>query len=153
MKALCKKQSVLNVLLSFFMFLMLVLQFLPFWHTEDASCSIQCMVWFPDDQPQIEKHITEITGMPFNIDSVVWLTLGTFLCCILGIVYCLSKKHAVFPSVFPAIGGIMAIWNYVSRPALQLGALWPVHLLTSILLFLFGTYSLINGFIAVRQEH
>lgn len=152
MTTLKKQLPLLNTILAVLCLLMLILQFLPFWNDGETVCSMQEMLWFPNDQNGIPGYISEQTGVSFNIDSVVWLTLVTFITSIFGAIFSLTKNASGWPAVFPAVGGFCAVWNYLSRAALQLGNIWGLHLAVGICQCLLGVSVLLLSYLNARKE-
>ena len=107
------------------MLVILVFQFLPFWHysTEEESfaTSIQTYIWFPGEC------------------RILVLVSGA-----VGIVLCLIKAKSAIVSLLPAICGISGIWGFLSTPAFQLGSNWVVSLVLCIAVLLVSLVSLLT---------
>ena len=151
MKTIIQNKKLFSIILAVLMAGTIVMQFLPFWNNGETTCSIQRMLWFPDDQPEIQSYIESMSGSPFNIDSVVWLTLGTMICSVLGFCFSLFKPNTLLPSIFSTCSGFFGVWNYLSRPVLRLGSLWGIHLAVSILMLILGTFCLISQLILSHE--
>lgn len=147
-----RRLPLLNLLIAILCIVTVLCQFLPFWENEGATCSLQRMIWFPNDQGSMPNYISDTTGEKFEIDSVVWLTLLTFICSVLGAIFALVKREAFFPSVFSLIGGAGAVINYLTRPALQIGNLWGIHLAAGILMLALGVYGTVLLISHIREE-
>lgn len=135
MKNLTKICNLTCVLL---MVLLLVLQFVPFWHYGEASgesTSISSLIWFPGDNGSCEKYL-KANDPDFAIDQLLGTAIGILVLSAAGIVLCAMKSDRAWTALFPAGCGLIGTVGYLRHPALQLGSAWQLHLMLSIALLL-----------------
>jgi len=119
------------------MAVLLVLQFIPFWHFSDgeaqAAVSISSYVWFPADYGNVDDYLGEAIE-DYSINDMLMTPILLLVLCAVGVVLCLLKAGNPLVLVVPLVAGLAGTIGYLTAPALQMGGNWIVHLLLSILL-------------------
>ena len=115
------------------MLVILVFQFLPFWHYstegESFATSIQTYIWFPGECRDLDDYLAEQTGNEdIEAGQILGMPILVLVSGAVGIVLCLIKAKSAIVSLLPAICGISGIWGFLSTPAFQLGSNWVVSL-------------------------
>lgn len=140
--------AVCNVVCAVLMLLLVVLQFLPFWHytanDAEAAASIQAYIWFPDDHKALESYLAEqIDG--YSINSIVLMPILHLLLGVTGLVLCLKMCSHPLVALFPTTVGGVGLWGFLSQAALRMGSMWWLQLLICLMLTGMGVYALIVG--------
>jgi len=128
-----KHTKTCNLLCTILAFLLLVLNFLPFWSYDGMQTSIQGFVWFPNNhEPLTAWFAGQIPDYEINgvVGTPILILLGT----IASVVVTIWKKESPLAAVVPAVCGILSILGYLTNPILRLGNTWVLHLIVSILL-------------------
>lgn len=134
---------IFNYVCAVLMLLLLITQFLPFWH---CSCSKACKgdnmlsvsdyVWFPSDHKNgLTKDIQNVIE-DFVVADVVLTPVLILVASVLGIVFCALKADKPLTGIFPFIAGLSGTIGYLTNPVLQMGQNWVIHLIASILVLL-----------------
>jgi len=139
------KWATCNWICALLMIVLLVMQFVPFWHFGEAgeSCSISSYVWFPSDYKDLESWLdTQAEGHDLN--SFVGMPILVLVLSAVGAALCLIKPDKGMTTLLPALCGAAGTWAYLTTPALKLGAGWAWHLRICIALLALGIYSLMQ---------
>lgn len=119
-----------NRLSALLMALLLILQFVPYWHYGEGdalSASINGFVWFPHHHDALTEELTA-QHKGYSINPIAWTTVGLFVLCAAGAVLCLYKSHASPCAMLPLLAGLLGLGGYLSTPALRAGSLYYVQL-------------------------
>ena len=132
-----------NVICAVLMAILLVLQFVPFWHYGEAgeNCSIGGYVWFPSDHKELESWITS-QAEDHDLNRFVGMPSLVLVLSIVGSIFCLVKADQNWVGLFTLACGAAGAVAYLTIPALQLGTGWAWHLLLCIVLAMLGVYEL-----------
>lgn len=134
------KVKLCNRISALLMALMLILQFLPYWHygEEDAlSASINGFVWFPHHHAGLTEQLTA-QNADYSINPVAYTTVGLFVLSVLGAVFCLRESDSALCAIFPVTAGLLGLTSYLSTPAFQAGAWRWVHVTLFVLMVVTG---------------
>lgn len=134
------KVKLCNRLSALLMALLLILQFVPYWHYGEGdalSASINGFVWFPDDHQGLTQQLTA-QHADYSINPIAWTTVGLFLLCAVGTVLCLYKSHASSCAILPVMAGLLGLFGYLSTPAFQSGAWYWVQMALFVLMTILG---------------
>lgn len=145
MKTLKNKTVLMNLLCALLMFVLLVMQFVPYWHyaDENGSCSISGYVWFPTDHDELETWLSDqIAG--YDLNGFVGAALLVFITGVLGMAFSLLKMHSGWPAVLTVACGASATLAYLCNDALRLGSGWLLHLLVCAAILAVGVGALLN---------
>ena len=63
--------KVTNFVVAALVLVVSAMMFLPFWHYNDASSSINGYVWMPSDQTGLEAYLSDELGYKVDINQVV----------------------------------------------------------------------------------
>ena len=125
------------------MLLLLITQFLPFWHCTcakackgDDMLSISGYVWFPSDHK--DGLTKDIKGAikDFKVADVVLTPVLILVASVLGIFFCVIKADKPWTGIFPFIAGLSGTIGYLIDPVLKMGQNWQLHLIASVLVLL-----------------
>ena len=147
-----KYASLFNYISVALMVILLVTQFLPFWTADkcekcpDGTTSISEYVWFPDDHKDITTMMKgrDLYGKDFVVGDIVLTTVIIVAATILSLYFCLRYAYKPMMGIFPFLGGLGAVFGYLTQPGLQIGNLWFVHLAV-------GALAMICGGTAISQ--
>ena len=121
------------------MAILLVLQFMPFWHfadgEEQAAVSISSYIWFPADNGGVDDYLSAAIE-DFSINQMLVTPILLLVLCAVGVVFCLMRAGSLPVLLLPLAAGLTGVIGYLTTPALQLGGNWLLHLLISALLLL-----------------
>lgn len=123
-----------NIICVVLMLAMLVCQFLPFWAIGENQVSIQEHTWFPWVNEDLTDLFLDTFGRDFMLKDIVLVPFVMLFGCVLGAIFCLLKQKVAGIATIPFFVGLIGIWGYLSKPALQMGMLWQLHLVLAILL-------------------
>ena len=141
-----KYASLFNYISVALMVILLVTQFLPFWTADkcekcpDGTTSISEYVWFPDDHKDITTMMKgrDLYGKDFVVGDIVLTTVIIVAATILSLYFCLRYAYKPMMGIFPFLGGLGAVFGYLTQPGLQIGNLWFVHLAVAALAMICG---------------
>lgn len=114
--------------------LSLALQFVPFWHHEAGSASINAYVWLPSHNAETTALLKAALGEDFTVGQMVAWPAAQLVCGLVGLVLCLFCQESAFAPVMALVTGVVGSIGYLATPALQLGACWGLHLAVGVLL-------------------
>ncbi len=123
-----------NIICVVLMLALLVCQFLPFWVVGENQVSIQEHTWFPWLNEDLTDLFVDTFGRDFMLKDIVLVPFVVLFGCVLGAIFCLLKFKSAGIAWIPFFVGLVGIIGYLTVPALQMGALWPVHLVVCILI-------------------
>lgn len=131
------------------MLVILIFQFMPFWHyTDDEETfdtSIQSYVWFPGEYRELDDYLEEATANEdYEVGQIIGMPILVLVSGAVGIVLCIIKAKSALVSLLPAICGISGIWGFLAVPAFQLGSNWVVSLVLCIAVLLVSLVSLLS---------
>lgn len=135
-----RKVKLYNRLSALLLALLLILQFVPYWHYGEGdtlSASINGFVWFPDDHQALTQQLTA-QHTDYSINPIAWTTVGLFLLCAVGTALCLCKSHASPCGILPVMAGLLGLVGYLSTPAFQSGAWYWVQIALFVLMTIIG---------------
>lgn len=115
---------------------LVVCQFMPFWIAEEESASIQAYVWFPQENKDVGNMLTKAVDV--NLNDLVLMPIIVLVSGVVGAIFCAAMQKKVWAAICPLACGIAGIYGYLTQPAFQLGSMWIVHLLLSIVILLLG---------------
>ncbi len=140
MSAYETKGKTCNRVAALLMALLLILQFVPYWHYgegEALSASINSYVWFPHHHQELTAQFAaQETG--YIINPVAYPTVGVFVLCVLGTFLCLWKSSSSLVAVLPVMAGALGLFGYLSAPAFQAGGWYWLHVLLFVLMIVMG---------------
>ena len=120
--------KVTNFVVAALVLVVSAMMFLPFWHYNDASSSINGYVWMPSDQTGLEVYLSDALGYKVDINQVVRTQAFMFTLGYVGLVLCLIKADKAWSMIATIPFGVLGIIGYLSCEALQLGSAWWVLL-------------------------
>lgn len=150
-----KKKNTLNVLCNVIsavlMLALLLCQLLPFWDFGSQQLSIQQYIGFPEKHQEVTSYFRSQISPDFMVKDIVLMPVITLLVGLIGAFFCVwkCKKNWVF--LFPMICGISGVIGYLGVPAFQLGAMWQLHLVISILMLVCAIVPMIQCFVKVKD--
>lgn len=108
---------------------LLILQFSPFWQTEEGAVAIQGYVWFPTSHAGLQSVLREATGNDaFSVNDILTMPILVLLTGTAGIVIGLWKRQKPLALLLPTFCGLVGIWGYLVNPVMRLGMNWGLHL-------------------------
>lgn len=129
-------------------FLLIVMQFLPFWtyagESGNITASISSYIWLPYNHEALTASFTESIAN-YDIINIVTRSVLILVLGIVSILFCLMKSNSRYTSILPTLCGIIGVWAYLSNTALRMGSGWILHLVLSVLLLLVGAVTLLKG--------
>lgn len=120
--------KVTNYVVAALVLVVSAMMFLPFWHYNDASSSINGYVWMPSDQMGLEAYLSDELGYKVDINQVVRTQAFMFPLGYVVLVLCLIKADKAWSMIATIPFGVLGIIGYLSCEALQLGSAWWVLL-------------------------
>jgi len=130
-----------------------ILQFQPFWSVDGQGVSIAGYIGQPTSHPEMKDYMTAALGTDYTIHDIYAAPLIQQILSVLGIVLliilCISRQHLWLSSIISGVCGILGSWYFLTQPAFQLGASWPVHLTINLATLV---VSLIALLLAFRRE-
>ena len=124
-------------------FLIVILQFTPFWQFDGGSVSIASYIWFPTDHSEVTDYLTGVLGNDYSINQIVVMHVLQLVLGVGGAVLCLMKSSSPLVVLVPAVTGAVGIWGFLSKPAYRLGGNWVFQLIIGIVLTVFAIVSLV----------
>ena len=142
------KIRTLNLVSAIIMVILLVMQFMPYWHLGDEAkdVSIQGFTWFPTDHKDLESKIAEKTrDVDFVVTHIIAMPILELLLCAAGAVCCCFMSKNPLMLLFPSAAGLFGLWGYLTQPAFRLGGTWLVHVAICVALLILGAGGLFLG--------
>lgn len=140
-----------NVICAVLMLALLLFQALPFWDIGTQQISIQQYIGFPADYPELTSYFQAQLNPDFMVNDVVLMPIIVLVIGLLGAVFCIWKCKKCWVFLFPMICGIAGMWGYLTNPAFQMGAMWQLHLVLSILMTLLSIVPLCYCVVQIKQ--
>lgn len=140
MSAYETKGKTCNRVAALLMALLLILQFVPYWHYgegEALSASVNGYVWFPYHHQELTAQLAA-QGTGHYINDVAYPMVGVFVLCVLGTLFCLWKSGSALSAVLPVMAGALGLFGYLSAPAFQAGGWYWQHVLLFVLMIVMG---------------
>lgn len=111
---------------------LLVMQFLPFWTTENETVSINDYLWMPNEHKTVTKLFKEeLDDKKFDpIKIVLWPVL-TLILGAAGIILCILKRGELLPCILTVLCGTTGVLTYFTNSVYQMGANWMLHVVVA----------------------
>lgn len=120
---------IFNVVCAVLMLALLICQLVPFWSLEGREVSIGGYVWFVSDHGDLTAYFQEWLGNgDFDAGSIAGIDTIIIVACVIGLIFCLKNNEDIWPVIFPAVCGILGLYQYITFPVFQLGNNWGFHL-------------------------
>lgn len=145
------RTSILNYVCSGFTFILLVLQFLPFWQYGKKAASINGYVWWNPQNEELTDWFTSKLGSELDIYVVVIPAVLILLFCCFGIAFCILKSRKWLPALLPAAAGLTTIIACTIIPAFKLGSTCAIQLVLGIVIFVLAIATIVNGLIKEKE--
>ena len=140
-----KNTQILNYVSVVLMTLYVILHLIPFWNYGGMSTSIQSYVWFPGKKAELTAYLTTQLGEDYSINNIIWPPILSFVATVIGVLVCFLKSDKRLAALIPLICGLIGAWGYLTKPALQLGGNWVLHLAVCIGLVLVAVLTLLSA--------
>ena len=129
---------IINIVCAVLMLALIVLQFLPFWTTnEGVSASVQSVTWLPKsaNEQAVQKYFQATLGKDVysmlpttpSINQLVVPALGVLAFGLLGLYFCLTKSSKPIHGIWALLCGLSCVIGYLVVPVYQLGSGWIIH--------------------------
>lgn len=128
--------QICSVVCAVLLLALVVCQFMPFWTAEEESVSIQKCVWLPQECKDITKMLDKTVEVEIN--DIVLMPVVVLVSGVVGAFFCAVQPKKIWAAICPLACGIVGSYGYLTMPAFQLGSMWILHLLLSILILLLG---------------
>ncbi len=143
-KTATRYATICNGICVFLSLLLLILQFSPFWQTEEGAVSIQGYVWFPTNHTALQGVLREATGNgDFSVNDILAMPILVLLTGVAGMGICLWQRQKPLALLLPTFCGLAGVWGYLTNPVMRLGANWGLHLTVCIALAVVGAVGLL----------
>lgn len=136
-----KKMTRVNIgcfVCAFLLLIMLILQFVPFWHYEGGAASISTYLWFSTKNVAVTSMLKAALGKTFEVGQIVIGCIAVLASTLAGLVTCIFGQKSIGAPMTAILAGVVGIAAYLLVPALQQGAFWYVHLAVSVLITAMG---------------
>ena len=135
---------------------------------ENRSVSINDYVWMPFNHEAcdvdgisdpangkvgmsgLENFLNSKLDEPVEIEKVLRMPIAYLIIAILGLLIAISSPKKLGVPVFAIIGGVVALFGYLTDPVFALGSAWIAHVVVSALLIVAGLGTII--FRIVKKE-
>ena len=124
-----KKIKTVNLIAAILVLTVSVMMFLPFWHWDGQSASINGYVWMPSEHTTLEKYLSDTLGYKTNVNEIVRMPALMFLLGWVGVALCLIKMDSAWQMLCTIPFGIFGIIGFFSCDALRLGSAWQLMLI------------------------
>lgn len=122
------RMKTINLIVAALVLVVSVMMFLPFWHYDDVSSSINGYVWMPSDQNGLENYLSQELGYKVDINQVVKTQALMFVLGYVGLALCLVKMDKPWSMFATLPFGVLGIVGYLTCEALRLGSTWWILL-------------------------
>ncbi|MBE5818891.1 MAG: hypothetical protein E7312_07540 [Clostridiales bacterium] len=129
-----EKNALLRTLCIVLLAVLLILQFLPYWHIDDESASIHTLVWLPNNYQGILTNFKTLAGPSFKMDSWVWIPIILLLTEVLGIFFLISRPESFYGYVLAVACGVVGSIAYIADIVLHSGSIWYIHFAICVLI-------------------
>lgn len=135
---------VINIACAVLMLALLICQFVPFWSLGDQQASIGGYIWFPEHHGDLTAHFQKtLNDRAFDAGDIVGTNIMIIVASVIGVIFCLKNAEDAWPAIFPAVCGIAGLYGCIAKPVFRLGAMWPLHLVLSIVMLALAVVSLL----------
>ena len=134
----------LNYICAGITFILLVLQFTPFWKFNGNLASINGYVWLYPKNKELAEWFVSNLGRDFNIYSVVIPSVLILFFGFFGLFLCIKKSHSGLSPLLPAGASLIVIYSHVLIPVFRLGFTWNIQLVLSILILIVALLMIVN---------
>ena len=129
----------IGIAVSVLMFILVILQFVPFWRYQGESLSIAGYIWRPYEHSEFTSLFKSYFGKGFKISLMFAMPMvATLVANTVGTVLCAIKYSSKAVYLLPVVSAVAGIYGYLAAPAFQLGSSWIIHLVLYILVMAAG---------------
>lgn len=144
-QAASRHATICNCICVILSLLLLILQFSPFWQTEEGAVSIQGYIWFPSSHTELQGVLREATGNgDFSVNDILTMPILVLLTGVAGMVIGLWKRQKPLALLLPTFCGLVGVWGYLVTPVMRLGANWGLHLAVCVAMAVVGAVGLLT---------
>ena len=131
--------KITNYIAVVLLFVLLLLQFLPFWSTPDGetTMSIQEYVWWPLEKPKgpaMTDYFEDLYGRDWKIDQIVLMPCVILACAIVTFFFGIKRPNRLWMNIVYLIGGFFCITGFLGNPIYRLNGIYIVHVILGALL-------------------
>lgn len=140
---------------------------------KNASLSIASYIWFPTSEPAtalIYQYIPEALDTPVPAppvakgikqevvegaiveNDIVLQPVLQFIFSLIVIGLCYYATQSIGIAILSILNGVFGIYAYIMNPVMQLGFLWQLHLVVSIIILIAGIVSFVFCTKALMQK-
>lgn len=139
-----KKIKTVNLIAALLVLIVSVMMFLPFWHWDGQSASINGYVWMPSEHTALEKHLSDALGYKTDINQIFQIPALMLLFGWAGFALCLIKRDSAWQMICTLPFGIFGIIGFLSCDALRLGSTWVLILMLCIAIIVLDLIGLLS---------
>lgn len=125
--------QICNIVCVLLMLALVVCHFLPFWNIGGQDYSVWEYVGFPLDNKDVTKYFEDaIDG--FTVNDMALMPSAAILLAAVCVVFVFKSSEEMWLGLFPALVGGLGIHAYLTVAAFQMGNMWILPLVISILM-------------------
>lgn len=159
-----------NIIVSVLMLALIVMLFMPYWHTGTQSVSINGYTWMPDNYPELQEYFVEDAidkGLlevddpndyvvedeaKLLINGIVTAPVMILVLGVLTVVMCCIKSKSVFASVVALVTGGIGGYRFATNAQLAYGSLHTVMLVLLIAAAVVGLAGVVIAIVAKAKK-
>ena len=130
-----KKSTICGIVSKVLIVVLIVLQFLPFWKTEEVSASVYKYVWLTHDLKDLTKYFeANVEGFSKDLNTVVLMPILVLVALFLSYSISRSKPGKCYAGLITLAAGLFGTFTYLTSAVYHLGSGWVLHLVVCILI-------------------
>lgn len=137
---------VTNIIVAVLILAVCLMMFMPFWHYDEESVSINGYVWFPTEHSSLETYLEGELGYKTEINQIIRMPIIMFVTGWIGIFLCFFKLSGAWQMICSLPFGVCGFIGFITCGALRLGNLWWLMMLLCIAVVLVDIVGLILSF-------
>jgi len=141
--------QIINLICAFILLVLIILQFVPYWHYDGMSASINSYVWFPYSHDALKTYLETSLGASVDLNREVITPIIITFVGILILALQIWKPDYSIAMFGTVLIGIAGAYGYLSSDVLQLGSTWILHLVLCIAAVALG----ILGIVTSSSQH
>ena len=139
MKKKLRNTKWIGIAVAVLMFILVILQFVPFWRYQGESLSIAGYIWRPYEHSEFTSLFKSYFGKEFKVSLMFAMPMViTLLANTVGTVFCAIKHSSKAVYLLPIVSAVSGLYGYWAAPAFQLGSSWIIHLVLYVLMMAVG---------------
>lgn len=137
--------QICNIVCVLLMLALVACHFMPFWTVDGQDYTVWEYVGFPLDNKGVTKAF-EAAIPDFDLNDMVLMPSAAILLAVVAVVFIFKNSEEFWFSLFPALVGVLGVHAYLALPVYQMGNMWFLPLIVSILMVVSAVLAMVFWF-------